>query len=295
MFDWRKLEVFLKVYETRSFTKTARAMYLSQPTVTIHIRQLEEFLGVNLLDRDTRNVIPSKAGKIVYEYGKRILQLYREMERELSPYKEVETGLIEIGGSTIPGQYILPRVIKLFREIYPQTKIFLKVSDTAGVIEGLLRGDLELGVVGAKLKQGNLHFEACCQDEIVLIAPQDFAKEKISLRELTDLPLIKREEGSGTWITVVSHLEKRGIDPYRLKIVGEMGSTEAVKSAVKAGLGLSFVSKRAVELEVTLKLLKIVTVENFEITREFYLAYLKNKKFNSTGEMFLNFCREMFS
>ncbi len=295
MFDWRKLEVFLKLYETKSFSKTAKELFLSQPTVTIHIKDLEKYFGVRLFDRDTRNVIPTRAGKIVYEYGKEMLRLYRQMEKELLPYKEIEGGLVEIGGSTIPGQYILPRIIKLFKEIYPKVVVYLKVSDTQGVVDGILRGEFDLGVVGAKLKQAELTFEPCCDDEIVLIAPFHFEKDEINLEDLYKIPLIKREEGSGTWKNVIQKLDERGIHPAKLNIVGEMGSTEAVKAAVKEGLGLSFVSRRAIELEASLGLIKEVKIKNFKINRKFYLVYYRNKKFSPVAERFLNFFKEVIS
>jgi DNA-binding transcriptional LysR family regulator len=295
MFDWRKLEVFLKLYETKSFSKTAKELFISQPTVTIHLKDLENYLGVRLFDRDTRNVIPTRAGKIVYEYGKEMLKLYKEMEKELWPYKEEEGGLVEIGGSTIPGQYILPRIIKMFKETYPKITVYLKVSDTQGVVEGILKGEFDLGVVGAKLKQAELFFEPCCDDEIVLIGPSYFGRDEIDLENLYELPLIKRESGSGTWKNVLQTLEERGINLSKLNIVGEMGSTEAVKAAVKEGLGLSFVSKRAIELEASLGIIKEVKIRNFQIIRKFYLVYFKNKKFSLATEKFLKFFKKILS
>lgn len=295
MFDWRKLEIFLKLYETKSFSKTAKELFLSQPTVTIHLKDLEQFLGVRLFDRDTRNVIPTGAGKVVYNYGKEMLRLYRQMEKDLTPYRVFEGGLVEIGGSTIPGQYVLPRLIKMFRELYPKIVVYLKVSDTQGVVEGIIKGEFDFGVVGAKLKQVELTFEPCCNDEIVLIAPSHFDRDEINTEDLPKLPIIKREEGSGTWKNVLQRLEEKGISLTKLNIVGEMGSTEAIKAAVKEGLGLSFVSKRAIELEASLGLIKEVKIKNFRIIRKFYLVYFKNKKFSPVAEKFLNFFREAIS
>ncbi|MGC9016756.1 MAG: selenium metabolism-associated LysR family transcriptional regulator [Caldimicrobium sp.] len=289
------MEVFLKLYETKSFSKTAKELFISQPTVTIHLKDLENYLGVRLFDRDTRNVIPTRAGKIVYKYGKEMLKLYKEMEKELWPYKEEEGGLVEIGGSTIPGQYILPRIIKMFKETYPKIIVYLKVSDTQGVVEGILKGEFDLGVVGAKLKQVELFFEPCCDDEIVLIGPSYFGRDEIDLENLYELPLIKRESGSGTWKNVLQTLEERGINLSKLNIVGEMGSTEAVKAAVKEGLGLSFVSKRAIELEASLGIIKEVKIRNFQIIRKFYLVYFKNKKFSLATEKFLKFFKKILS
>lgn len=292
MIDLKKLEVFVKVYEIRNFSKVSQILYLSQPTITIHVKDLEEIFGVKLLDRHTRRVIPTKAGKVVYEYGKEILNLFKKMEKDLLPFKEEEGGLIELGGSTIPGHYILPNIIREFKKIYPKIMIFLKVGDTKEIIEKICSGALEFGLVGAVIKDKNLVFKPCLQDEIVLITSPSFKSEEIELKDLYEIPLIKREEGSGTWKTVVEALEKEGIDIFRLNLVGEMGSTEAVKEAVKSELGWGFVSARAVELETQLNLLKIVSIKGFRIFRNFYLTYSKFKNFTPSAKLFLEFLQK---
>lgn len=289
MIDLKKLEVFIKVYEIGNFSKVSQLLYLSQPTVTIYIKDLEETFGVKLLDRHTRRVIPTKAGKLVYEYGKEILNLFKKMEKHLLPFKEEEGGLIELGGSTIPGHYLLPRIIREFKKLYPKIMIFLKVGDTEEIIEKVWSGFLEFGVVGAKINNRDLIFKPCFQDQIVLISPPSFERTEIELKEIYEIPLIKREEGSGTWKTVVEALEKEGIEVFRLNLVGEMGSTEAVKEAVKSELGWGFVSLRAVELETKLNLLKVVSIKNFKIFRNFYLIYLKFKNFTPSAKLFLEF------
>ncbi|MCS7278574.1 MAG: selenium metabolism-associated LysR family transcriptional regulator [Thermodesulfobacteriaceae bacterium] len=289
MIDLKKLEVFIKVYEIGNFSKVSQLLYLSQPTITIHIKDLEETFGVKLLDRHTRKVIPTKAGKLVYEYGKEILNLFKKMEKDLLPFKEEEGGLIELGGSTIPGHYLLPKIIREFKKLYPKIMIFLKVGDTEEIIEKVWSGFLEFGVVGAMIKNKDLIFKPCFQDQIVLISPLSFKGTEIELKEIYEIPLIKREEGSGTWKTVVEALEKEGIEVFRLNLVGEMGSTEAVKEAVKSELGWGFVSLRAVELETKLNLLKVVSIKNFKIFRNFYLIYPKFKNFTPSAKLFLEF------
>ncbi len=292
MIDLRKLEIFLKVYETRSFSKASKSLYLTQPTITLHIKDLEESLGVKLLDRNTRKVVPSKAGKVVYEYGKEIVKLLKEMEKELEVFRDEKRGVIEIGGSTIPGQYILPRIIKKFTEKNPQISIFLKVGDSKEIVEKVIKGDFDLGMVGAVFKNKELVYVPCYEDEIVLIAPSDFPKEKINLEELYHISLIRREEGSGTWKNVMDTLQSRGLDILKLKIIGEMGSTEAVKEAVKSGLGCGFVSSLAIELEKELGLLKVVKIENVSIKRKFYLIYPRIKKLTISEEKFIKFVRK---
>ena len=292
LIDLRKLEVFLKVYETQSFSKTSKLLYLTQPTVTLHIKDLEEILGVKLLDRNTRKVIPSKAGKVVYEYGKEIINLLKEMEKELEIFKDEKRGIVEIGGSTIPGQYILPKIIKSFKEKYPQISVYLKVGDSREIVEKVIKGDFDLGMVGAVFKNKELVYIPCYEDEIVLIAPPDFPKDEISLEELYDISLIKREEGSGTWENAIESLQKKGLDILKLNIVGEMGSTEAIKESVKAGLGCGFISSLAIELEKALNLLKVIKIKKISIKRKFYLIYPKVKKITSSEEKFIKFIKK---
>jgi DNA-binding transcriptional LysR family regulator len=289
MIDFRKLEVFLKVYETKSFSKASKILYLTQPTITLHIKDLEETLGVKLLDRNTRKVIPSKAGKIVYEYGKEIIKFLKEMERELELYRDEKKGMVEIGGSTIPGQYILPKIIKGFKEKYSEISIFLKVGDSREIVEKVIKGEFDLGMVGAVFKNKDLIFKSCYEDEIVLIAPPDFSEDEIDLGKLYKIPLIKREEGSGTWKNAIENLQKKGLDIMKLNIIGEMGSTEAIKEAVKSGLGCGFVSSLAVELENKLNLIKIVKIKDVSIKRKFYLIYPRVKKLTPSEEKFINF------
>jgi len=292
LIDLRKLKVFLKVYETQSFSKTSKLLYLTQPTVTLHIKDLEEILGVKLLDRNTRKVIPSKAGKVVYEYGKEIINLLKEMEKELEIFKDEKRGIVEIGGSTIPGQYILPKIIKSFKEKYPRISVYLKVGDSREIVEKVIKGDFDLGMVGAVFKNKELVYIPCYEDEIVLIAPPDFPKDEISLEELYDISLIKREEGSGTWENAIESLQKKGLDILKLNIVGEMGSTEAIKESVKAGLGCGFISSLAIELEKALNLLKVIKIKNISIKRKFYLIYPKVKKITSSEKKFIKFIKK---
>jgi DNA-binding transcriptional LysR family regulator len=295
MLDLRKLEIFLTVYETRSFSKASKTLYLSQPTITLHIKELEKILGVPLFDRHTRKVVPTKAAEVVYRYGKELLNTLKLLEKGLQPFRDEKHGLVEVGGSTIPGQYILPSLIKLYKEEYPEVTIFLTVGDTQEILEKVLTGEVEIGMVGAYVKNKDLKFLPCYQDEIVLIAPIGVEKEEVSPEELLTIPLIKREQGSGTWKTVLSVLEKAKVDFVKLKIVGEMGSTEAVKEAVKCGLGWGFVSRLAVQSDLKLGLLKVVKIKGLNLKRHFYLVYHKHKKLTPCASKFAKFLEEKFN
>lgn len=292
--NFKKLEIFIKVFETGSFSKASKLLYTTQPNITLNIKDLENTLDVKLFDRNTRKVLPSKEGKIVYKYGKEIQRLLKEMKKEIELLKDKEKGIIEIGGSTIPGQYILPRIIKKFKEKNQNISVFLKVGDSKEIVEKVEKGDCDLGMVGAMFKNKSLFYIPCYEDEIVLIGPPNFQKDEISLEELNEIPLVKREGGSGTWKNAMETLEKMGLDIFKLNIVGEIGSTEAVKETVKAGLGCGFVSSLAIELENKLNLVKVIKIKNVVIRRRFYLIYSKIRKLTFSEEKFIKFVKSLF-
>ncbi|QJA06213.1 LysR family transcriptional regulator [Thermosulfurimonas marina] len=293
MVDPRKLEALVAVVENGSFSKAARRVRLSQPTVSGHIRDLEEHFELKLFDRHTRRVEPTRAGRILYEYARRILLLYRKLEREMALFKGLRAGPLEVGGSTIPGQYILPYLIRDFRRDYPDIEVFLRVGDTHEIIEAVERGELEVGMVGAQEEAPSLVFVPALEDEIVLVSGNERFPERLSPRDLSHWPLIAREEGSGTWQTVQSFLREQGLSLEEVRIVARMGSTEAVKQAVKAGLGLGFVSRRAVEDELRAGTLRIVKLSAPPIRRDFYLVYARERTLSPPAQAFLNFIRNL--
>ncbi len=292
MVDLRKLEALVAVVETGSFSRAAEKIHLTQPTISGHIKALEEYFGLRLFDRHTRSVHPTRAGKLLYDYAKKLLLLYRELEREMAYFKGEKVGKLDLGGSTIPGQYILPHLIADFRKAYPGISVFLKVGDTEDIIARVREGELELGMVGAREEDPELVLEPCCEDEIVLIGPPKNTPSRLSLEDLPGLPLIAREPGSGTWRTALKTLEEKGLSPQKLTLVAEMGSTEAVKQAVKAGLGLAFVSRRAVEEELARQEIQILPLKGLRIRRYFFLVYPSRRTLSPPAQVFLNFFRK---
>jgi len=288
--DFKKLQVFVAVAEQRNFSKAAEKCHLSQPTVSGHIKALEESLGVILFDRHTREVLPTKAGLLLYRYAKRLVRLAEDLEREIELFKTGGKGSLFLGGSTIPGQYILPALLGRFKRLYPQIEISLKIADTREIAHRVCDGELELGVVGAKLLEGELEFTPCFEDEIILILPQNMSfPQEIPLEILKDIPLIIRERGSGTWYSVKRELKRVGTPLDRLNIVAEFGSTEAVKQAVKAGLGGAFISKRAVKEELENGQIREVHVEGLSIKRSFYLITPERRTLSPAARIFIDF------
>jgi DNA-binding transcriptional LysR family regulator len=293
--DLRRLEVFCKVYELKSFSRAGKACLLSQPTVSEHIRHLETHLDVRLFDRLGREVVPTRAGEILYNYARRMLNLKREARQTLARYRGKMSGDLELGGSTIPGQYILPSLIGRFREKFPNIFIKLVIADTMKIANMVLDGGLELGVVGAKIKNNKLQFKKLFYDELVLAVSPDhhWAKRSaIRLEELSHAPFIMREQGSGTRMTMLEILEQAGLDAREFKAVAEMGSTDAIRQAIKAKVGVSILSRRAIADELQFERLCHIPVQGLSLTRHFYLVTHKKRSRSPLGQAFVDYLIE---
>jgi DNA-binding transcriptional LysR family regulator len=290
--DLHRLEVFCKVYELRSFSRGGKACMLSQPTVSEHIRYLETFLDLQLFDRLGRQVVPTRAGEILYGYARRMLNLRREATRTLELYRGKMSGELELGGSTIPGQYILPSLIGKFKQTFTDIRIKLVIADTMNITNMVLESSLELGVVGARIKNSKLEFDQLFDDELILaVSPnhQWAERSSISLNELAYVPFIMREQGSGTRMMMLQILEQADFDPQRLNVVAEMGSTDAIRQAVKADVGISILSRRAVADDLNFRKLRQIPIKNISFTRHFYLVTHKKRTRSPLGQAFVAF------
>ena len=270
--DLRQLEVFAGVYELRSFSRTASALRLTQSTVSEHVRLLEEELGTRLFDRLSRETVPTRAGELLYGYAKQMLSLRSEARQALDQFLGQVTGTLLVGASTIPGEYVLPPVIGRFRERHPRVSITLQISDSRGIVQSVLDGQVDVGVVGADPSGRGLEVKPLMPDELVVVVPAGHAWEGRSaatLDELRSESLIVREPGSGSRQTLEDALEAAGRSLLDMHVVAEMGSTSAIKQAVKARVGVSVMSIRAVEDECRLKLLACVKLQDVPITRHF--------------------------
>src|SRR2546425_625297 len=250
--DLRRLEVFAKVAELGSFSRAAEALFLTQPTISEHVRALEEELGVQLLDRLGRGATPTPAGQLVLGYALRVLALAREARQALDQFLGRMSGQLVVGGSTIPGEYVLPALIGQFKAKYPDISISLLIGSSRDVSEWVEHGRVEIGVVGADPESRTLRSRALMADEMVIVVPADHpwaARKSVALDDLTREPLILRERGSGSRAAFERALASADLDLSAFRVVGELGSTQAVKQAVRAGVGISVISRRAVEDE----------------------------------------------
>jgi DNA-binding transcriptional LysR family regulator len=294
--DFRHLETFCRVAALKSFSRAADDLFLTQPTVSGHILSLEKSLSLRLFDRTGREVRLTKAGEMFLGYASKILTVRKDLLNALSEFSQGIRGELSLGASTIPGEYLLPRLMGDFKAEHPRLILTLKISDTKEIVQELLQGNIEFGVIGAKVDHPSLHYEKFEEDEIIVIAPSDHPltrKRSVGFEDLLKEPWIIREEGSGTQMTVERALRKKGKSLKDLNVAIEMGSTSSVKEGVKANLGLAFISRRAVEEELNRNLFTSITLEGLEsISRQIYIVSQRGKTMSPTGMEFLRFLKK---
>ena len=293
--DFRHLETFCRVASLKSFSKAAEDLFLTQPTVSGHILSLEQSLSLRLFDRASREVRLTKAGEVFLKYASKILSFRKDLLNALSEFSQGIRGELSLGASTIPGEYILPRLVGDFKKEHPHFIFSLKIADTKEIIRDVLQDDVEFGMIGAKLDHPSLHFEKYEEDEIIVVASSDHPlarKKRVDVEELLKEPWIIREEGSGTQMAVEKALRKKGKSLKQFNVVMEMGSTSSVKEGVKAKLGLAFISRQAIEEELNQGLLSRIGVEGIDtISRQIYIVFHKARTLSPIGMEFLRFLR----
>ena len=290
--DLRQLEIFVKVAELGSFSKAAEALFLTQPTISEHIRTLEDELGVRLLDRLGRGAAVTKGGALLLSHAHRMLALSREARQAMESFLGRMSGELLVGASTIPGEYILPALIGRFKEKFPDIAITLLIGGSQAVTDWVVEGRAEIGVVGARSSHRSIESRELFPDDIVLIvsgAHPWHGRKQVTMDELRAEPLLLRERGSGTRKALETALEAAGTGIAALRVVGEMGSTQAIKQAVKAGVGVSLLSRRAVEEECRAGSLWCLRVKDLKIRRAFYLVTHRDRSRSPLAEAFRAF------
>jgi DNA-binding transcriptional LysR family regulator len=290
----RRLQVFHTVARLLSFTKAAETLHMTQPAVTFQVRQLEEYFNTRLFDRTHNRISLTDAGERVFEYADRIFDLYTDMENSVREMTGEIRGALTIGASTTIAEYMLPALLGDFGTRYPEVTIHLRVSNSEGIVSMVENNTIDLGVVEAPVANKNLVVEVCRMDKLVAIVPpnHDLAnKTTVQFYELIEYPFICREEGSGTREVINEYMNKHlvGCDTG-LNITMELGSPEAVKGAVEAGMGVSVVSRATILKELKLDTLRAINLEP-QMERPFSFVHQKQKFKLRVMEELLDFAR----
>jgi DNA-binding transcriptional LysR family regulator len=288
MLDLMQLTSFCAVVDTQSFTKAGKKVHRTQSTISAQIAHLEEMYGGELLERLSDGVVPTQTGRLLYDYAKRIIALADESIERITELEHTVLGELVVGASTIPGTYILPRLISNFTKDFPDVVVSIQVSNSRTVLNNILNKTVEVGAVGQKISNPRIEYITLATDSIDLIVPPKHPwtkKKSVTLDQVVKEPFISREEGSGTWAAVQAVLKKKGIKHLNTKV--SVGSTEAVKQSVKAGLGVSFVSEWALKGSP----LPTVAIKGVSVTRKFYLASFKAKSRKRIVDAFIKSIR----
>lgn len=282
------------VVEKGSFSQAAEQLEISQPAVSFQIRALEARLGQRLLDRSGRKVALTEAGEVVYRYARRMIGLEAELEREVGEVGTRVAGRLVLGSTAGPAELLLPRLLGAFHRAYPDVRVSLVVTDTQSVCDRVLDDELEFGVVGAGRAQRGLEFEAFLRDELVLIVPPGHhlaSRGEIALEELSAEPMLMQQEGSGVRAALESALREGGLRDRDLDVQMELGLQQSVKAAVLDGVGITVISRLAVEREVEEGTLAAVRITEPALARDFSVVRHAGRTPRRVVTTFLDFAR----
>lgn len=280
-FDLRQLEVFCRILELQSFSRAAEAVNLSPASVSERMATLEQQVGARLLDRGGGPVRATAAGELLYRHAQKLLRLKRRACEELDDLLGLRRGELLLGGSTIPGDYLLPRIVARFRKDHPGVVVHLTIADSARITSLVSEGAVELGVVGARATASDLAVVPLWHDELLLCMRRDHrwaGRPRISLAEVAAEPFIAREPGSGTRRLLEERLaEVQGPSLGTFNLAAELGSSTAILHGLLSGLGVAVISRRAVEESALAGTLTMAAIDGITLTRSFYLIYNKRR------------------
>jgi DNA-binding transcriptional LysR family regulator len=290
--NFHQLHIFHTVARLGSFSKAATDLSISQPAVSIQVRELENSMGAPLLHRLRRGLQLTDTGEVVFAYTQRIFALSEEMHNTVQDIQGLKAGRLTIGSSSTPGEYILPWAIGKFRQKYPGVEVSLAITNTSSIVERIINHELDLGMAGATVDLQGLASFQYVEDEIVVIASPKHPLsllDRVSLRDLDGQEFILREEGSATRRTAEECLQQGGVT---VKVNMELGSNEAVKRAVSAGLGLGIISGFAVEPDTLAGFLKVLDVAGWDCRRPLTVFHRDDKNLPPTQKAFLEFLQD---
>ena len=293
----KQLEAFVQVSESGSFSKAAKELFLTQPTISAHISSLEKELNVRLFIRNTKEVSLSDDGKDLYRYAKQITDLEKAIEERF--YMDSDDGkhFITIAASTIPAQYLLPKVLMCYRERYPKEQIKIMETDSSEVVTQVVDHMVDVGFTGTVLEKKHCKYIPFYKDELAVITPDTPEYRILKEQNRDDIdwikmkPLILREEGSGTRKEAEKQLKNAGISMETLDIVASIANQETIKKSVKQGMGITVLSRLAAEDEDGLLIFPIPGADE---GRDINLVYNKNYQMTRSADRFIRIVKEVY-
>jgi LysR family transcriptional regulator, transcriptional activator of the cysJI operon len=287
----RDLRVFLSVSKHLNYTRAGEEINLSQPSVSVRIRQLETELRVKLFEQLGKKVVLTDAGQLLVPYANRVMAAVDDAHHAIDELQGLERGSLRIGASTTPGMYLVPQVVARFIRSHPRIDLHLRIKDTREVEDGVLSNEFDFGFVGGHLAAGEVSAVPWLTDELLLVVSPTHrlaGKKTVKKQDLQRERFIVRESGSATRATIVSQLQQANFD---LEAVIEMENPESIKKAVQSGLGIAFISKFAIATELTAKTLTAIRVRDLAINRELKIVQRKDKHLSRAALAFIEMAR----
>ena len=295
----KQLEAFVQVAEDGSFSKAAKGLFLTQPTVSAHISALEKELNIRLFIRNTKEVALSDDGKELYKYARQIVDIEKKIEARFGSQKGDDKHCITIAASTIPAQYLLPKVLLKFSERYPEEQLKLMETDSSQVVTQVVDHMVDIGFTGTVLEKKHCKYIPFYKDELAIITPntekyQKFREQVDDISWMKEEHLILREEGSGTRKEAEKQLKAAGIDIGQLDIIASIENQETIKRSVRQGMGITVLSRLAAKEEEESGLLLTFPIPKADQGRDINLVYNKNYQLTRSAERFVKIVREVY-
>jgi len=288
-----QLIIFVSVFKNKSFSTACRELGLTQPTISTHIKALEDEFDCKLFDRMGKTIIHTKEAEILYGHAGGIIEKASTI-REAIGTMDINSKIV-IGASSVPEAFLIPHYVTEFRKIYPSIFFQVCASDSRGIVDSISRYELILGIVGTKFENEQIDYMPLVEDELIVVAsPSLSINGAMTLSEVTKLPMVLREEGSGTRRETESILNAKGVSPSGLKVNGIFGSMGAVKQAVKVGLGISIMSKFSVADDIKHKILKEIKLTDIQMKRVFYIVTHKHITLPRAYDTFLKYVKSEY-
>jgi DNA-binding transcriptional LysR family regulator len=292
----QQLESLVHLVAEKNFSRAAKKMVLTQPSLSKHIKNLEDAAGTRLVNRDGAGITLTPEGKLLFDFARKVLFLREDVKDRMIRLQDKTAGSIRISASTLPATYILPYVLSRFQKAYPQIHTFVQSANSEDVIDMVLNQESEMGFIGKNPRNRKLHSEPLWEDRLILAAPSGHhwaVETEITVKDLLEAPFVMREKGSATRDILGEFLsEHADVDMNQLNIVAEMGSSEAVKEAILAGLGVSVLSRHAVQREIDRGSIVEIPIQGWRIVRQVYLIYRHQLNFLKHHQLFLAYIRE---
>ena len=296
----KQLEAFVQVAEGGSFSKAAKELFLTQPTISAHIAALEKELNVRLFVRNTKEVSMSDDGRELYQYARQIIDLQKKIEERFESGKDGGKHLITIAASTIPAQYLLPKVLIQFNEKYPQEQFKILETDSSKVVTQIVDHVADVGFTGTVLEKKHCRYIPFYKDELVIITPNTEKYRKLqeesagNIKWIMEEHIIMREEGSGTRKEAQKQLKHAGIVTDNLKIIASIENQETIKKSVRQGMEISVLSKLATADEVEAGFMLAFPIPKADKGRDINLVYNKNYQLSRSAERFIRVVKEVY-